>query len=131
LYVSDASGHVPTIGTAQSRLGMLRGNLTSPRLFDIAADQIRGLRSRMFMDAVLEGKIKGKLFRLGRSVRDIEMAAKISRPAAAYASAQTDSHVSELHKYPTNLRKLLSGLVDDLIRHGAECSEATLASYPV
>src|SRR3546814_4967326 len=50
LYVSDASGHVPTIGTAQSRLGILRGNLASPRLFDIAADQIRGLRSRMFME---------------------------------------------------------------------------------
>jgi len=129
LYVSDASGHLPTIGSTQSRLGILRGNLSSPRLFDIAADQIRGLRSRMFMDAVLSGKIKGKLFRLGRSVRDIELAAKISRPPAAYSPMQTDAYVSELHKYPTNLGRLSSEVVDDLIRHGAECSEATLSTY--
>lgn len=130
LYVSDASGHVPTIGTTRPWLGILQGNLSSPRLFDIAADQIRALRSRMFMDAVLSGNIKGKLFRLGRSIRDIEIAANIDQSTATYSSVQADGFVSELHKYPTNLGKLSSPIVDALVQHGAECSEATLHAYP-
>lgn len=59
LICGDASGPLgPPSGILSS---LLKGRLASPRLFDIASDQIRALRSRMLMKAISQEEIAGFL----------------------------------------------------------------------
>ncbi len=73
IIVGDASGLVLSVCEKDKNAGLLTGNLSTPRLFDIASDQIRALRSRLFVEALTSGKAKGALIRIGNSVRDIDI----------------------------------------------------------
>ncbi|WP_430397419.1 patatin-like phospholipase family protein [Ferrovibrio sp.] len=132
IFVSDASGWISTEAKSPilaQILAALGGNLSSPRLFDIAADQIRSLRSRMFMDAVARRVAQGALFRIGNSVRDIDLKSKNTRGASFYKSCQTDEEVGRLFRYPTNLLAFNIRDYDGLVRHGFECVDATIAGH--
>ena len=95
LLCSDASGPLPPMADASPLRKILRGHLSAPRLFDIAADQIRGLRSRMLViAAITSGQVAGSIVRMGNSVRDIDIKSKRSRAAAAYAHFQSDEEAA-------------------------------------
>ncbi|WP_202615399.1 hypothetical protein [Rhizobium deserti] len=102
---------------------MLQGRVNSPRLFDIASDQIRALRSRMLMGSILRGEVKGVLIRMGVSMRQFGM------EPAALAERLTDEQSAVSLNYPTNLTKVWEDDFDLLSRHGAEVCEATLVAY--
>jgi NTE family protein len=65
IVVSDASGAVE-IGRRNRICDLLGGNLASPRLFDIASDQIRS-RSRRAISAAVEPAISSRSKRSARS----------------------------------------------------------------
>ncbi len=122
LICSDASG--PLMAPKSfSITGMLQGKLSSPRLFDIASDQIRALRSRMLMGSILRGEVKGILVRMGVSMRQFGM------DSTALADRLTDEQSAASLSYPTNLTQISQATFDLLSRHGAEVCEATLATY--
>ncbi|MDO1583617.1 patatin-like phospholipase family protein [Rhizobium oryzicola] len=122
LICSDASGPL-TPPKPFSITGMLQGRLNSPRLFDIASDQIRALRSRMLMGSIQRGEVKGVLIRMGVSMRQFGM------EPAALAERLTDEQSALSLNYPTNLTKISEDDFDLLSRHGAEVCEATLVTY--
>lgn len=128
VIVSDASGAMP-IGKPASPLCLLRGDLSSPRLFDIASDQIRSLRSRMFVNALEKGDAVGALIRLGNSVRDIDLKAHRARSWNDYGLFQSDCEASLALKYPTNLSSLSDENFERVSRHGYEVTDATLSAY--
>lgn len=122
LICGDASGPL-TPPKSFSITVMLQGRLNSPRLFDIASDQIRALRSRMLMGSIARGEVKGVLLRMGVSMRQFGM------EPAALAEQLTDEQSSVSLNYPTNLTKISKDDFDLLSRHGAEVCEATLSAY--
>lgn len=128
VLVSDASGKLP-IGKRVSPLRLLKGDLLSPRLFDIASDQIRSLRSRIFVHALEKGAAAGALIRMGNSVRDIDMKASRERAGTDYARFQEDRVASLALKHPTNLSSLSVKLFERIARHGHEVADATLTAY--
>ena len=128
LIISDASGPL-TEGNNRSLFDLLRGNLASPRLFDIASDQIRSLRSRIVVRAFEEQKARGALIRMGNSVRDIDIRAERLRPASEYDAFQADRQASLALKYPTNLSALTPSNFDRVARHGYEVAAATIDAY--
>jgi NTE family protein len=128
LICSEASGPLPTAGQS-SFLNLLKGHLVSPRLFDICSDQIRSLRTRMFMAAVGDGSVKGALLRMGNSVRDIDLKAGRVRDGGVYDLFQADQDVALAFRYPTDLKAVPEALFDSLARHGYELADATLTVY--
>ncbi len=128
IIVSDASAPLPVPGSSPA-FALLRGNLSSPRLFDIASDQIRSLRSRVFVHALMNGEAKGALIRMGNSVRDIDIQTSRDRARKDYAAFQPDLDVSAAFKYPTNLSALSLAAFQRLARHGFEVADATLTAY--
>ena len=56
ILVSDASAPANFAYKKRNPGKILKGNLTAPRLFDITSDQIRSLRSRIFLDALANKK---------------------------------------------------------------------------
>jgi NTE family protein len=128
LICSDASGPLGPPGVS-SPFAILRGHLASPRLFDISSDQIRALRSRMFMTALENGTIKGAFLRMGNSVRDIDIKASRQRARSSYDCYQTDREVSLALKYPTDLKAIAPDDFDHIARHGYEVTDATLTVY--
>lgn len=128
IVASDASGLL-RVGKGRPVIGLLQGNLSSPRLFDIAADQIRSLRSRMFVDALERGAVKGTLIRMGNSVRDIDIKSKRERAATEYAEFQADREASLALKHPTNLSCFSAEIFERIARHGFEVADATLTAY--
>lgn len=129
IFVSDASGPLASIGECPRRAGLLSGNLKSPRLFDIASDQIRGLRSRLFVDALTSKRARGVLIRITNSVRDIDIKAGRTRQDSEYQDFQSDEAVSLASKHPTNLSALTTETFDLVARHGFECADATFTAY--
>jgi NTE family protein len=128
LICSDASG--PLSNTPRSpALALLRGHLASPRLFDICSDQIRSLRSRMFMSSVVGGNINGALLRMGNSVRDIDVKAGRLRSPESYDLFQTDRDVALALRYPTDLRAISERDFDGIARHGYEIADAVLTVH--
>ena len=101
---------------------LLRGKLASPRLFDIASDQIRSLRSRMLMRAISKGEIDGFLFRLGTSPRQFSM-------EAGDVGGLTDEECACCLNYPTNLTKVGPADFDRIARHGYEVARMTVSTY--
>lgn len=128
IVVSDASGPLPA-GSRAAPLGLLKGDLASPRLFDVASDQIRSLRSRIFVNALEVQKAAGALIRMGNSVRDIDIRAGRERSAEEYARFQTDREASLALKHPTNLSAFSPEIFRRIVRHGYEVANVTLAAY--
>lgn len=128
LICSDASAELqPETSSTVSKL--LRGHLPSPRLFDIGSDQIRMLRSRMLMRAILAGDVQAVILRMGNSIRDIDIGSRTTRLASEYDRFQTDQEVATAFKYPTDLAALSERSFDVIARHGYEVTNCTLRTY--
>ncbi len=128
LICSDASGPLPANASADPS-AILRGHLSAPRLFDIASDQIRALRSRMLMASIASGQVQGAIIRMGNSVRGIDIKAGRLRDAAHYAQFQKDEEAALAFRYPTDLKALSEICFDRIARHGFEVADATLRAY--
>jgi NTE family protein len=128
LMCSDASG---PLGPAESAspLTLLKGQLVAPRLFDVSSDQIRALRSRMFVSDIENGAVRGALFRMGNSVRDIDIKARRKREKAHYDAFQPDDEVVAALAQPTGLSAVSPHIFDRIARHGYEVADATLTAY--
>lgn len=124
VLVSDASGPL----TDTRKAGVTAG-LSSPRLFDIASDQIRGLRSRMFVQALQSGEVAGALIRMGNAVRDIDQKAGRARDEAEYARFQTESDVKAALHHPTTLEAISEPEFERIARNGFELADAVLTAY--
>lgn len=122
LICSDASGPLAP-PKRFSILGLFKGKLNSPRLFDIASDQIRALRSRMLIGSISRGEVKGVLLRMGTSMRQLGM------KGAALEERLSDEQSAVSLNYPTNLTRISEEDFDLLTRHGSEVCEGTLAKY--
>ncbi|KJC40121.1 hypothetical protein UB31_27830 [Bradyrhizobium sp. LTSP849] len=128
LVCSDASGPLKPPG--RSAVGaLLRGHLAGPRLFDIASDQIRSLRSRMLVADLTSGRIAGVLVRMGNSVRGLDVKADKTRPLGFYDRVQPDAEPSVAIEYPTDLKSLSAADFDRLARHGFEAADTTMTTY--
>jgi NTE family protein len=109
--------------------GFFTGNLTSPRLFDVTSDQIRSLRSRMFIDALMAGKATGALIKIGNTTKKIyDLSGNPDLPKGDNLFL-SDEDVKKAKKHPTNLKRLIPSDFERLVRHGFECADATLTSY--
>jgi NTE family protein len=105
----------------------LRGGLSSPRLFDVAGDQIRALRSRMLIADIASGTVEGVLLR--NSVRAIDVKSGKTKPPTFYDAFQTDEQAELALRYPTDLKAPSETQFDMLARHGFEIADATLTTY--
>ncbi|MFC7053050.1 patatin-like phospholipase family protein [Hansschlegelia quercus] len=121
LICSDASA--PLGGPSSILSSLLSGRLASPRLFDIAADQIRSLRSRMLVKSIKQGEVHGFLFRIGAPARSLD------REAAASGEFLSDQESGACLSYPTNLTKISSSNFDLIARHGHEVARLTIAAF--
>lgn len=128
LICSDASGPLRPPGNSPLA-ALLRGRLSSPRLFDVAADQIRALRSRTLIADIAAGTVDGVLLRMGNSVRAVDVKASTTRPATFYDSFQSDKQAQLALQHPTDLKAPSEAQFDLLARHGFEIADATLTTY--
>jgi NTE family protein len=128
LICSDASGPLRPRGSSPFA-ALLRGSLLSPRLFDVAGDQIRALRSRMLIADIAAGTVDGVLLRMGNSVRAVDVKSGTSRPATFYDEFQSDELAELALRHPTDLKAPSEAQFDMLARHGFEIAEATLTTY--
>ena len=108
---------------------LFKMNLISPRLFDVTSDQIRSLRSRMFMDAIISKKVSGSLIKIGNTVNYIHDRAKYSSSDFDYTQVLSDQSVQAARDYPTNLASIPEDDFSLIARHGFECADATLMCY--
>jgi NTE family protein len=128
LICSDASGPLRPPGSSPFA-ALFRGSLSSPRLFDVAGDQIRALRSRMLIADIAAGTVDGVLLRMGNSVRAVDVKSGTSRPATFYDNFQSDEQAEMALRHPTDLKAPLEAQFDMLARHGFEIADATLTTY--
>ncbi|MGU3557957.1 patatin-like phospholipase family protein [Methylobacterium radiotolerans] len=128
LICSDASGPLPAYGEA-SPLGILKGKLAGPRLFDIASDQIRALRSRMLMRDIECGTVRGALLKMGRSVRQVDIQVKRERQAREYDAFQSDTEAGLALRHPTDLRAMTPAVFERVARHGFEVADIVLTTH--
>jgi NTE family protein len=128
LICSDASGPLRAPGRSPLT-ALLGGNLSSPRLFDVAGDQIRALRSRVLIADIASGTLDGVLLRMGNSVRAVDVKNDLARPVGFYDRFQTDEQAAMALQHPTDLRALSGFEFDGLARHGFEIADATLTTY--
>ncbi|MDB5531496.1 MAG: hypothetical protein JWR51_4599 [Devosia sp.] len=128
LICSDASGVLgpPARGFLAN---LLRGNLVTPRLFDLMGDQVRSLRSRMLMREFSRGEVRGLIVRMGNSVRDIDLKSGRVRQHDEYHRFQTDQEASVAVAHPTALNRLSPLEFERIVRHGFEVSDASLAAH--
>lgn len=120
LICSDASG---PLGKPKGLFRALReGSLVAPRLFDIASDQIRSLRSRMLLKSIRDKQIDGFLFRIGTSGRQFSL-------TAGKLPGLTDEQCSTCLNYPTDLLKIELPKFDLIADHGAEVAHLTLTQF--
>ncbi len=124
LICSDASGPLrPPEGSPLAAL--IRGSLSSPRLFDVAGDQIRALRSRMLIADIAAGTVDGVLLRMGNSVRAIDVKTGTARPLTFYDAFQSDEPAELALRHPTDLKAPSEARFDMLARHGFEIADAS------
>lgn len=121
LICADASA--PLGRPAGMLANLLKGELAGPRLFDIAADQIRSLRSRMLVAAIQRGDIRGFLLRLGSSARQFGV------DEAQLTEYLSDEDSQACLTYPTNLTRMPERCFDLIARHGYEVAAMTIARY--
>jgi NTE family protein len=110
-------------------LRLFCGHLASPRLFDVASDQIRALRSRMLVRDLQRGTFEGVLVRMGNSVRDIDLKSGRGRDHAEYDQFQGDREAALALLHSTDLKAVSEALFDRIARHGHEVTNATLAAH--
>lgn len=127
LICSDASGPLKPPGPGPLA-SLSRGQLWSPRLFDVASDQIRSLRSRMVIGDFDRGTAKGAYLRMGNTVRRIDVAVQRRRDPREYDVYQSDEEGRLALAQPTDLNALPEPLFDRIARHGFEVAEATLSA---
>jgi NTE family protein len=128
LICSDASGPLRPPGNSPAA-ALLQGHLSRPRLFDVASDQIRSLRSRILMADIAAGNVKGVLLRMGNSVRSVDVKSDRGRPVGFYDAFQTDEQAATALQYPTDLKALSETQFDALARHGFEVADVTTTTY--
>jgi NTE family protein len=129
MVVADASAY---LGEQLGSSGMFSAKypfIRPPRLFDIATEQTRSLRSRTLIDAFLGGRLRGALVRIGRSVEYIDSQAKRTRTDTGNAGFLNKAEVSAAGTYPTDANRMASRDFSNLIRHGFETTDATLTAY--
>ena len=131
LICSDASGPLGAPTSRSSKVAALfRGELAGPRLFEVAGDQIRALRSRMFMADVVSGRVRGALVRMGNSVREVHIkAGKALAKPADYDDYLSDTDVAQTLLFPSGLKAVPQIVFDRVSRHGYELADATLTIY--
>jgi NTE family protein len=128
LICSDASGPLTKPIKNPIKL-LLKGQLSSPRLFDVASDQIRALRSRMLVRDLKNNSINGVLLRMGNSVRDIDTKTGKHRESQFYDAFLTDEESSLSLAHPTDLQAPSEAVFDRIARHGFEVTDSTLLAY--
>jgi NTE family protein len=128
LICSDASGPLRP-GVRSPLAAFAGGRLASPRLFEVASDQIRSLRSRALVADLASGAVPGVLVRMGNSVREMDVKTVTARTVGFYDVVQSDQQAAAAADHPTDLKALSDGAFDRLARHGFEAADATLTSY--
>ena len=130
MIVSDASVYLSEdLGPATGVFTKASPFLRPPRLFDIATEQTRALRSRMIMEAIINRKLAAAIVRLGRSVLYIDDQAKRTRNGIGSDRFLNTDAVKKASTYPTNASKMPSHDFLNLLRHGFETADATLTGY--
>jgi len=129
LICSDASAPLGPTRSGQHIRNILAGRLASPRLFDIAADQIRALRSRMLVNAIEGGQLRASLVRMGNSTRDIDIKSGRTRDSGDYDFYLSDERVASAIGTPTHLKALTPSDFDLISRHGFEAADGTLTAH--
>lgn len=129
MIVADASAtltdHLGPAGMFSLKYPFIR----PPRLFDIATEQTRSLRSRILIDAILGGRLRGAIVRLGRSVEYIDSQAKRKRVGIGTNAFLNVSEVSAAGNYPTDANRITPSSFSNLLRHGFETADATLTAF--
>ena len=100
-----------------------------PRLFDITTEQTRALRSRMLIEAMLEGRLRGAIVRLGRSVDYVDGQSRRMRPRSGKDSFLGEDAVLRAATYPTNASRMTVTDFHLLLRHGFESADATITGF--
>jgi NTE family protein len=98
-------------------------------LFDISSDQIRALRSRMFVGALTRGEIQGALLRMGNSARNLDLKSGRAAAPLEYDDTLTEDDVALATSYPTDLCAVQIVAFDKIARHGHEVAKRTLTTY--
>lgn len=129
LICSDASGPLTVSSAAHAWRGMLKGGLATPRLFSIASDQIRALRSRMLVAALTRGEVQGVLLRMGNSNRNFDLKVGRAGDPSDYDNSSSEDHVETVASYPTDLNAIRTEDFDRITRHAYEIAERTLTTY--
>lgn len=131
LICSDASGPLAAQMSLSNKIrALLRGDLATPRLLDVGSDQIRALRSRMFMADIASGQVRGSLLRMGNSVREVHIRAHslLSDPAA-YDAYLSDAEVLQALSFPSGLKAIPLIAFDLISRHGYELADVILTTH--
>lgn len=128
LICSDASGPLRPPGPSPL-VALFSQSLSSPRLFSVAGDQIRALRSRVLIADITSGILDGVLLRMGNSVRAVDVKNARARPIGFYDRFQTDEEATIALRHPTDLKALSASAFDGLARHGFEIADATFTTY--
>ncbi|MFZ5783546.1 MAG: patatin-like phospholipase family protein [Pseudomonadota bacterium] len=129
LICSDASGPLTISSAADAWRGILKGGLATPRLFSIASDQIRALRSRMLVAALTRGEVQGALLRMGNSNRNFDLKVGRVGDPSDYDSFSSEDDVETVASYPTDLNAIKPEDFDRITRHAYEMAERTLTTY--
>ena len=127
LICSDASAPLPVFNWP-SAFTLLRGGLWSPRLYAVAGDQIRALRSRQFIQALRSKQVLGALLRMGNSARVLDLKLGRPREEAVYDAFLSDEDVHLAFNEPSGLRALEPGTFARIARHGHEVADVTLGA---
>lgn len=127
LICSDASGPLKPMERGPLR-SLLKGQLWSPRLFDVASDQIRALRARIVIGDFERKLVAGVYLRMGNTVRDIDVKLGRERRPADYDAYQSDEEGRLALQQPTDLNRLAEPIFDRIARHGFEVAEATFSA---
>ena len=128
LICSDASGSLNRPPRRPWK-ALFKGQLSSPRLFDVSSDQIRSLRSRMLVHDLARKTIDGILVRMGNSTRDIDVKVGRHREPQSYDAFLADEDTSSALAYPTDLRAPYDSDFERISRHGFEVTASTLEAY--
>jgi NTE family protein len=131
LICSDASGRLGAPTSVSSKINALfSGDLAGPRLFDVTSDQIKALRSRMFMADISSGRVRGSLLRMGNSIREVRIRAGLAQGGAPeFDTYLSDTEVAEALSLPSGLKAVPPAIFDRLSRHGYELADVVLTTY--
>jgi NTE family protein len=131
LICSDASGPLAAPMSLLNKINaLLRGDLAAPHLLDVVSDQIRSLRSRMFMADIASGQVRGSLLRMGSSVREVHIKARSFRSdPAEYDAYLSDAEVVQALSFPSGLKAIPRVTFDVISRHGYELADAILTTH--